>query len=178
MAGLVLVWWPVFGGLVCGGYMYGYGAGLIFIPSYLPYASPSLHQNNSPKWPTLYFFKLHTWRHPGRANMHNMQTKMIHMYTTWQFSVSLLPWSMFPSDRPPWFAGLSTKKWIGHELMPGNDPTVVGVSGPKLIKIISRAKKQILLLRVIYKWMVWFPQMSIITQLRAGMLSHKFKLQV
>ena len=29
-----------------------------------------------------YFFKLHAWRHPGRANMHNMQTKKIHMYTT------------------------------------------------------------------------------------------------
>ena len=26
-----------------------------FLPSYLPYASPSLHQYTSPKWPTLYF---------------------------------------------------------------------------------------------------------------------------
>ena len=54
----------------------------LFISSYLPCASPSLHRKTSPKWPTLYFFKLHLWRHPGRAKMLCMHTKMIHKYTT------------------------------------------------------------------------------------------------
>ena len=57
----------------------------IFIPSYLPCASPSLHRNTSPKWLTLYFFKLHLWRHPGRAKMLSVHTKMIHKYTTQTF---------------------------------------------------------------------------------------------
>ena len=36
----------------------------------------------SPKLLTLYFFELHLWRHPGRAKMLCMLTKMIHKYTT------------------------------------------------------------------------------------------------
>ena len=36
----------------------------------------------SPKWLTPSFFNMHSWRHPGRAKMLYMLSKMIHMYTT------------------------------------------------------------------------------------------------
>ena len=50
--------------------------------NYLHRLSPSLHQNTSPKWLTPSFFNMHSWRHPGRAKMLCMLSKMIHMYTT------------------------------------------------------------------------------------------------
>ena len=49
--------------------------------------SPSLHQNISRNWLTPSFFKMHSWRHPGRAKMLCMLSKMIHMYTTHSFSL-------------------------------------------------------------------------------------------
>ena len=55
---------------------------MFFFPSHLPCVSPSLHWNTSPKWLTLYFFELHSWRHPGRAKMLCMLTKLIHKYTS------------------------------------------------------------------------------------------------
>ena len=37
---------------------------------------------SSPKWLTHSFFNMHSWRHPGRADMLCMLIKMIHKYTT------------------------------------------------------------------------------------------------
>ena len=42
----------------------------------------SVLQLFSPKWLTPSFFNMDLWRHPGRAKMLCMHTKIIHMYTT------------------------------------------------------------------------------------------------
>ena len=54
----------------------------LFLPSQLHRSSPSFHQNTSPKWLTPSFFNMHSWRHPGRAELLCMLTKMIHKYST------------------------------------------------------------------------------------------------
>ena len=53
-----------------------------FSPSHLHRSSPSFHQITSQKWLTPSFFNMHLWRHPGRAKMLCMHSKMIHKYTT------------------------------------------------------------------------------------------------
>ena len=62
-----------------------------FLPSQVHCSSPSLHQNTSLKWLTPSFFNMHSWRHPGRAKMQCMLTKMIHKYTTgFEFNFQLV----------------------------------------------------------------------------------------
>ena len=45
------------------------------------------HLYISPKWLTLIFFKLQAWHHPGKAKTLCVQTKKIHMYTTYSLKI-------------------------------------------------------------------------------------------
>ena len=65
---------------------------------------------NSPKWLTPIFFNMHLWRHPGRAKMLCMLSKMIHKYTTMTLEsrekqVSMCNWYFLVSLDLPGKAG-------------------------------------------------------------------------
>ena len=56
---------------------------------------------------------------------------------------------MFPSDGSSRLAGLASEEGVGHELVAANDAAVVGMSCPKLVKIIGRTKRMISLAVVV-----------------------------
>ena len=41
----------------------------------------------------------------------------------------------------PWLTSLSAQERVGHELMPGNNAAVMGMTGPKFVQVICGTRK-------------------------------------
>ena len=102
----------------------------LFLPSQLHCSSPSFHQNTGPKWLTPSFFNMRPWRHPGRAEVLCMHTKMIHILLSCIWIVESCPavkWyyiqmpfeyrtKFCPIFRPPfeYWTSFQMVVWIPH----------------------------------------------------------------
>ena len=75
--------------------------------------------------------------------MQSNNKKMCRLEMIWlvKYTIYLLPWSVLPPDGSSRLAGLASEEGVGHELVAADDAAVMGMSCPKLVKIIGRTKK-------------------------------------